>query len=206
MKSEKTKINWPAVKQRLEESQQALEAALTPPPDKLQAVFRQRAERLAAKQTAPQADAPILPVLVFRLSNEQYGIATTELAEIVPVKNCTPVPFAPPEFAGVLNFRGALRTIADLKIILGLSVNGSPGGGNALFFRNSKLGLIVDTAEKILPIRIDKLTLPENQEPGTSTRFLRGVTPENIIILNSQAIIRHLLLDLIPADDQVTVP
>ncbi|MEA2639620.1 MAG: purine-binding chemotaxis protein CheW, partial [Chloroflexota bacterium] len=59
-------------------------------------------------------------MLVFRLGDGQYAVELTSLREIQGSTGLTAVPCTPPHVAGVLNVRGAIVSVIDIAIILGL--------------------------------------------------------------------------------------
>src|SRR5262245_40897225 len=83
----------------------------------LEAVYRRRAAQLARRQGELSAKKTF-PALVFGLGSERYAIELSELAEVLPYRTATPVPGVSPSLLGVINLRGAIRAIADLRRIL----------------------------------------------------------------------------------------
>jgi hypothetical protein len=116
-------IDWALVRTRVRASEAALEEAAADNPVRLEAAYRERAVRLAKVEARPKAAAAGLPALVFRLNKERYAIELKEVAEVLPLAGCTPVPGSPPEFLGVINLRGELRAVLDLGRLLALSGN-----------------------------------------------------------------------------------
>ena len=68
-----------------------------------------------------------LPVLICRLGSERYAIELKELAEVVPFRDCTPVPGGSPVFLGVINLRAVLRPVVDLHRVLAGKAGGESG-------------------------------------------------------------------------------
>ena len=53
--------------------------------------------------------------LVFRLSEERYCIPLLAIKEVIAVPKITPIPLLPPYFMGLLNLRGLIVTVVDLR-------------------------------------------------------------------------------------------
>ena len=134
-------IDWEEVLARLRQGELALERASTPDPQRVEAVYRQRAAQLAGRRAQAGAVSPPLPVLTFYLGEERYGIELTALAEVVPFAGCTPLPGASPGVLGVVNARGEVRPVVDLARLIGLPEGGA--SGYVLFLRGEGAGLRV---------------------------------------------------------------
>src|SRR5579864_6064282 len=124
-----TKIDWNVVRERLRSSELALDAALTPDSQRIEKVYRQRAARLATVEMNREPASPGLSALVFRLGQERYAIEMSELAEVLPLTRCVPVPGASREFLGVINLRGELRAVLDLGHVLAPADTGNGESG-----------------------------------------------------------------------------
>ncbi len=58
--------------------------------------------------------------LAFRLADQDYGIAITKVQELRALSKMTPLPNSPPYIKGMLNLRGAIVPIIDLRLRFGL--------------------------------------------------------------------------------------
>jgi hypothetical protein len=101
----RSRIEWDIVRSRLRSSERALEEAMTESPERIDAVYRHRAARMAKGRSehAPAGDR--IKVLVVRLGPDRYAIEAGEVAEAIPLERCVPVPGSLPVFAGVINLR-----------------------------------------------------------------------------------------------------
>lgn len=191
----KNKIDWDAVKQRLKQSETALDKALTVDEERIQRIFRERAEQLAARRSEVGQTRATLRILVFRLSPERYGIDLRCVTQVVPFAECTPVPESPPQLLGVTNLRGDIRSVVDLRGVLELPAAENDAGGYILFIRNGggQVGFRVDQIESVQSIDGGKLTVPSEGPVELPTAYLKGITPERIIVLNTEEILEHPL-------------
>lgn len=81
-------------------------------------ILRDRAHLLARPpEQAATADTQ-LEVLEFRLAQERYAVETRHVREVCPLKDLTPLPCTPPFVLGVVNVRGCILPVLDLKIFL----------------------------------------------------------------------------------------
>jgi purine-binding chemotaxis protein CheW len=189
-------IDWAKARDRLRKSQEALGRELnggrefnghepSNDPQHVQAVFRERAARLARRQTPVAAGSAAIPLLVFRLRGESYGIALEDLAEVIPCPKCAPIPGSSPELAGVINVRGEIRPVWDPTRLLNLGAKEADQPGCVLLVRRKgrELGLWADQAERVRFLQPQEWTQPEECSP-----YVKGVTVDAVMILNTEAL------------------
>ena len=95
-----------------------------------------------------------LHIIGFQVGRETYGVPITSLHEIVRVPEITPVPDAPAYMEGVINLRGKIVTVIDLRKRLGQK-QVAPSKRNRILVveHNGKLcGLMVDSASEVLKV------------------------------------------------------
>src|ERR1051325_12003346 len=95
-----------------------------------------------------------LHIVGFQVGRETYGVTITSLQEIVRVPDITAVPDAPDYMEGVINLRGKIVSVIDLRKRLG-EKNVAPSRRNRILVveHNGRLsGLIVDAASEVLKI------------------------------------------------------
>jgi chemotaxis signal transduction protein len=191
--TERQSINWQEVKQRLHESQQALEKAMQVHPERLQEEYRRRAEELAQRGRQGSDSARGLRVLVFWLGNERLAFVFSDVAELLPFSLCTPVPGGPPQLLGVTNIHGEIRSVVDLGRLLELPEGDSSTSGYVLLLRQQGrlAALRVDRLDNIQSLAPGELAVPAEGEAGALFRFLRGWTPDRLRVLNTQAVLAH---------------
>jgi purine-binding chemotaxis protein CheW len=94
-------------------------------------------------------------VVVFRLDKEEYGVPIASVQEIVRVpEELTHVPKAPPFVEGVINLRGAVLPVIDLRRRLGLPTVARTDRQRIMVFliANLRTGFIVDSVAEVLRI------------------------------------------------------
>jgi purine-binding chemotaxis protein CheW len=180
-------FDWGAVQERLRASELALEEALTPNPQLVEEAYRQRAARLASVEMNRAPASPGLSALVFRLGQELYAIEMKELAEVLQFARCVPVPGASRQFLGVINLRGELRAVMDLRHLLAPSDGGNSGTGVVLMLRRpgKEIGLKVDRIEDLREIRSEELT------PSTEGNYGKGLVSGTVTLLNVDAVLKE---------------
>ena len=103
-------------------------------------------------------------VVGFRIGNETYGVRIGSVREIVRVPEITIVPNAPESIEGVINLRGRIIPVMDLRKRFG-NVSVQPDKKNRILvveLESRLLGLIVSSASEVL-----KIPPSEIEPPGT---------------------------------------
>ncbi len=152
---------------------------------------------LASSAHQEKAESSILPLVVFCLGDESYGMHLEEVREIIMVGQITPVPRAPGFVEGVLNLRGEVMPVLDLRSRFGLErkektpvsrVLISPIGG--VF-----TGLIVDSVEEVRTVDEHRLEDPPRVTSAGANAYIDKVarTEGGMIFLLD---LQRLLTDL----------
>jgi purine-binding chemotaxis protein CheW len=193
MSLERKKIDWDAAKQQLAQAESALQKALGTDAARIEEVYRRREAELAKPRTETSASVRTINVLVFSLEPETYGLPIAELTEVLPFTRCTPVPRAAAEIAGVINLRGELRSVIDLRRLLSVPAVAEEPGDCILMFKNGNdaVGLKVGRVEKVQMIREDELASPEGSDAGGSSSYFKGLSPDKVIVLDAAALRLH---------------
>jgi purine-binding chemotaxis protein CheW len=103
-----------------------------------------------------------LHIVGFRVGRETYGVPITSLHEIVRVPEITAVPDAPDYLEGVINLRGKIVSVMDLRKRFGEKQAVLTKQNRILVVEHSGrlAGLIVDAASEVLKIPSDDVEVP----------------------------------------------
>ena len=71
-------------------------------------------------QSPDRGESPVLQFVGFRLAEEDYAIAITKIQEIILMKPITRLPQSPPFIEGLINLRGSVIPIVNLRKRFGL--------------------------------------------------------------------------------------
>ena len=106
----------------------------------------------------------------FRLANDLYALEVTHLQEVLEIERLTPIPLAPPALLGMVNLRGRILPLFDLKGVLGLARQPEATGGSAVVMRYGKqvLGFVIDEFLGLSPL--------QSLRPGASGLYLGEVS------------------------------
>jgi purine-binding chemotaxis protein CheW len=118
-----------------------------------------------------------LQVVGFRIGNETFGVRIGAVREIVRVPEITAVPSAPETVEGVINLRGKIIPVMDLRKRFGQS-DIQPDKKNRILvveLNNKLVGLIVNAASEVLRIASSEIEAPGNLFAEGESGYVTGV-------------------------------
>lgn len=118
-----------------------------------------------------------LQVVGFRIGNETYGVRIGAVREIVRVPEITSVPSAPDTVEGVINLRGKIIPVMDLRKRFGHSEI-KPDKKNRILvveLDNKLIGLIVNSASEVLKISPAEIEAPGSVFADGESGYVTGV-------------------------------
>ena len=180
-------IDWDAVHRRLEMARIALEQGATPAPAQKKAILKARASVMAQVPAQQGNESSELEVVEFRLAHESYGLESRYVREVYPLKEFTPVPCTPSFVLGIVNVRGQLFSILDLRKFFDLPILGLTDLNQVIILQTAGMEFGV-LADAILGVRRMAREIVEPSLPtltGIRAEFLLGVTSERMVILDA---------------------
>ncbi|MBZ5526920.1 MAG: chemotaxis protein CheW [Acidobacteriia bacterium] len=116
-------------------------------------------------------------VIGFRIGEESYGIPISMVREIVRVPNITAVPNAPETILGVINLRGKIVPVMDLRKRFGLGELHADKKSRILVvdLENRLLGLFVNSASEVLKIPSSEVEPPASMFSDGESGYVTGV-------------------------------
>ncbi|GAB6933462.1 MAG TPA: chemotaxis protein CheW [Calditerricola sp.] len=127
--------------------------------------------------TEQKTTANELKVIVFQLNDESYGVDVYQVRSIERMQPITRVPGAPPFVKGVINLRGVVTPVIDLRSRLGLKERPYTDETRIIIVSvdDKDVGLIVDAANDVIDLPASSVEPPPDVVGGVRTEFLRGV-------------------------------
>ncbi|MFO1008929.1 MAG: chemotaxis protein CheW [Planctomycetota bacterium] len=141
--------------------------------------------------TTPQSAASFTQdgnqFLTFSLGNETYGIEILRVQEIRGYTAATPIPNSPSWVRGIMNLRGTIVPVVDLRAKLGLEPT-AYGRFTVIIVVNvgtRVIGLIVDSVSDVLSFSPQDVQPAPDLGGGSEGRFARGIArvQESLVVL-----------------------
>jgi purine-binding chemotaxis protein CheW len=133
-------------------------------------------------------------MVIFNLGSEKFALSTEQVKSIEEMQDIIPVPLAPPYVTGLINLRGAIVAVVDLRQRIGLSEveNGRDMVILIVEHNGEEVGLIVDRVQSVESSGMQPQLVPEAVIKTRSGRFYQsvlGAKDEKTVILNLDKIL-----------------
>jgi len=185
-------LDWQGVYARLEQTRQRLEAHSALPPAEVRRILRERAQTLARPLAAPSAVTDVLDLAVFTLAGARYGIEAVHVLEVIPLRELTPVPCTPPHILGVVNHRGRLLPILDLRNLFALAAQEMTAESRVVVVEVGRMtfGILADAVLGTMRVGMHEVMPPPVTLLHDQQVALRGITGEMVAVLDLEALAR----------------
>ncbi|MGD0657384.1 MAG: chemotaxis protein CheW [Syntrophorhabdales bacterium] len=119
----------------------------------------------------------ILQLVTFRLEDEEFGVDILKVQEINKMIDITRIPNAPPFVEGVINLRGKIIPIVDLRKRLGFEGRSYDKSTRIIVveLEGMVLGFIVDSVSEVLRISESTVEPPPALVSGVDSEYIEGV-------------------------------
>jgi purine-binding chemotaxis protein CheW len=133
-------------------------------------------------------------LISFIVGDEEYGLDILRVKEVIRIREITRLPKAPSFVKGIINLRGDVIPIIDLRDKFGLEVQEYTTTTRVIVVDvEAKLvGMVVDAASQVVRIPADQIDPPPPIAGGLSTEYIRGVGKLDdrlVILLNIDRIL-----------------
>jgi len=138
--------------------------------------------------------AGTMQIVGLRLANEEYGVEILRAQEIIMPGQITRMPGAPDFICGLINLRGHVIPIVDLRKRLGLEAKQYDEHTRIIVVNVEKkiIGMVVDAVTEVLRISSDQLESPPSSIAGIDHEHIRGLVKlrdKLLILLNIENIL-----------------
>lgn len=183
--------DWIEMKRRLQDAQSAVERKFTPSAEETRRVLKARARTLARESAKTEPTDERLEVLEFALADEKYGIESSYVREVFSLKELTALPCTPSFVLGLVNVRGQILSVIDIKKFFDLPDQDRMGRNKVIVVHTDRLELGI-LADAVLGVSLIPLTDLQPSLPtltGVRADYLRGVTKEPMVVLDGQKLL-----------------
>jgi purine-binding chemotaxis protein CheW len=119
--------------------------------------------------------------LIFRLGSEEFGARVLKVREIMGIQEVTPVPHTPVFVKGVINLRGKVIPVIDLRLKFGLPSEEYTARTRIIVVRTQLgedqllMGIVVDEVAEVLNLAASDIEETPDFGPGVETPYLLGM-------------------------------
>lgn len=119
--------------------------------------------------------------LEFQLGKESYAVELLKVKEVITPPEMTPIPKAPAYVCGLMNLRGLVLTVIDLRKKLGITPEKDLAQNAVIIFDldDRMVGVVVDSIQKVLNVGSDKIKPIPDAEAQSNGHFLGILQHDN---------------------------
>jgi purine-binding chemotaxis protein CheW len=182
----KTKVDWSEINSKVNLVQESLNQKIALSYEEKRSIFKTRAQILAVEKKNETDLKEYIGIIEFTLASETYGIETKFIREVYPLKDFTILPGVPSFILGILNVRGQIISIIDLKKFSNLPEKGIGELNKVIIIHSEHMefGILADTIHGTRSIAVDSLHESPVSANGIGAEYLKGITDDHIIILD----------------------
>jgi purine-binding chemotaxis protein CheW len=147
--------------------------------------LRQRAEQYAAPMVYEDYDPDdTYTLLTFELDNERYGIDVMAVRGVRTLNRLTRVPGVPSFYRGVVNVRGQVITVLDIRHFFNMPVHDEQQPNEIIIVAGNglHLALLVGHVAEVI-------TIPRNTIEPVEMSYARGVTTDHLVVLDIEKLL-----------------
>lgn len=183
----KAAIDWREVHRRLDAARAAVERAWAPEPEEAKRILKARAQALAREPGKAEAADARLEVLEFLLAHENYAVETQHVREVCPLENLTPLPCTPAFVLGIVNLRGEILSVIDIRKFFDLPQTGLPDLNKVIVLQSESMvfGILADAVLGVRRIPVAEVQPSLPTLTGIREKYLKGVTAGRTVVLDA---------------------
>jgi purine-binding chemotaxis protein CheW len=141
-------------------------------------------------------------IVGFRLANEEYGVDIMVVQEIILVGKITRMPEVPDFICGLINLRGHVIPIVDLRKRFGLASCENDERTRIIVINVAErtIGIVVDAVNEVLRINTDQIEQPPSSVAGIEHEYIRG-----LVKLEAKLLILLNIENILSQEDQAAI-
>lgn len=172
---------------------------------------------ILAKHAQEESEDKSLQLLTFLLDNEVYGTDISLIQEVLEYRKVTPVPRTPDFMLGVINLRGQVVPVVDLRRQFDMTVTESTVDTCIVIVEiivdgeETPMGILADAVKEVIELSFNNVTAPPRIGSRIDTKFISGMgeyEDDFIIILDLSKVFSsedlHDVLDSVEHTENIT--
>ncbi|HAR43141.1 MAG TPA: chemotaxis protein CheW [Bdellovibrionales bacterium] len=118
--------------------------------------------------------------LNFGLGPEEYAISLQAVKEVIAVPEITPVPYTPSHFLGIMNLRGQVISVIDLRLKFAIKADSTPETAVIIVdLKDHSLGMIVSSVNSVLALDEADVSPKPEIHSSKNTDYITGVAKKD---------------------------
>jgi purine-binding chemotaxis protein CheW len=154
-------------------------------------MLKARAKEMAEEPELKKSFSPIVQLIAFSLGAETYGLESAYIREVYPLKDFTPLPGVPAFILGIINVRGQIMPVVDLKKLFHLPEQGITELNKVIILHDDQMefGILADVVHGTHVVEEDEIIPAPHTLNGIGEENLKGITRKSLIVLNAKKLL-----------------
>jgi purine-binding chemotaxis protein CheW len=155
-------------------------------------ILKDRARELAKETSSGSNLETTIAVVEFQIAHETYAIELNRIRIIHPFKTMTFIPGTPDFIRGVINLRGEIISVVDLKVFFDLPDQGFTNLSQVIILSSDKMefGILADAVLGVAEISKNDIQPSLPTLTGIRADYLKGVTGNGIVVLDVEKLLK----------------
>lgn len=161
------------------------------PAAELQRRLKARAVDYARLPAARSKGGPSIEVIFFMLGRERYALELHHIQEVIPLPELTSLPGVPAFVLGIINVRGQIVSVIDLKTFFDLPQQGLSHRNRVIILHapDMEFGILADEVCGVSRLDEDDLQATLPTLTGVRQEYLKGVSNDSVAVLDAMKLL-----------------
>ncbi len=165
-------------------------------------ILKKRAMEIAKPFFEKEHSGMSKPVLEFLLANERFALNSRYVTEVCLINKLTPLPCTPDFVMGIINLRGEILTVIDIKKFFSLPQKGLTNLDRVIVVEHNgiEVGILADEIYSERTIWLGELQKNVSNITQKNADFIEGISSDRLIVLDIKSLLSS---DKIVVDEKV---
>ena len=165
-------------------------------PEALAKKLANRAKVLRGRIGQGEPAGPQISFLAFCHGKQRYGIPLSDIIEVQPLSDYTPVPHAPRFIPGVIHWRGAIISLVDPVKLFGIAESGLLDERACVIVEAAgrRIGILAGKVEELYTASLDQVKAAPELFTEVPPEWVVGVYDQNRLILRIEQMVQDVRL------------
>ncbi len=134
--------------------------------------------------------------LCFSLGNERFCIPLLQVKEVIGIPEFTQIPYTPGYFCGIMNLRGKVISVIDMRKKLNITSKGDDENSVIVCdLDNITMGALVDSVDNVIKIEKDKILPKPNMQTSIKNDYIDGIIEHKNLIIVLMNLVKSLSIE-----------
>ena len=154
-------------------------------------LLKERAKSLAVPFITDSLQQNPIDILEFFLSGERYALPMQYVREVTLLRHLSPLPGTPDFILGIINVRGKIISVTDLRVFFHLPRKGLSDYNKIIILsgKGMEYAVLADQVAGVKSMDLNLLSHPPDILRGMEKDFLSGVFPGPVILINAELLL-----------------